>query len=182
MCIRDRAKAEHDNLTALEQTTGEAFMPNGNVYKRGGNHESQSVTSFNSFHNWLFHNDLTVIKVAPYVLYEKKKKRGNSYSAALNRDMNGLSGLTDSLFSGSSEWLRNAVINRVKNEDMQKSDKFFTTATASFTQDLKMCIRDRTRAEKPTRSCAKALAMFAMCSWPSLCEQSELQCWRRKRR
>ena len=131
------AKAEHDNLTALEQTTGEAFMPNGNVYKRGGNHESQSVTSFNSFHNWLFHNDLTVIKVAPYVLYEKKKKRGNSYSAALNRDMNGLSGLTDSLFSGSSEWLRNAVINRVKNEDMQKSDKFFTTATASFTQDLR---------------------------------------------
>ena len=131
------AKAEHDNLTALEQTTGEAFMPNGNVYKRSGNHESQSVTSFNSFHNWLFHNDLTVFKVAPYVLYEKKKKRGNSYSAALNRDMNGLSGLTDSLFSGSSEWLRNAVINRVKNEDMQKSDKFFTTATASFTQDLR---------------------------------------------
>ena len=131
------AKAEHDNLTALEQTTGEAFMPNGNVYKRGGNHESQSVTSFNSFHNWLFHNDLTVIKVAPYVLYEKKKKRGNSYSAALNQDMNNLSGLTDSLFSGSSEWLRNAVINRAKNEDMQKSDKFFTTATASFTQDLR---------------------------------------------
>ncbi len=131
------AKAEHDNLTALEQTTGEAFMPNGNVYKRSGNHESQSVTSFNSFHNWLFHNDLTVLKVAPYVLYEKKKKRGNSYSAALNRDMNGLSGLTDSLFSGSSEWLRNAVINRVKNEDMQKSDKFFTTATAYFTQNLR---------------------------------------------
>ena len=131
------AKAEHDNLTALEQTTGEAFMPNDNVYKRGGNHESQSVTSFNSFHNWLFHNDLTVIKVAPYVLYEKKKKRGNSYSAALNQDMNNLSGLTDSLFSGSSEWLRNAVINRAKNEDMQKSDKFFTTATASFTQDLR---------------------------------------------
>ena len=131
------AKAEHDNLTALEQTTGEAFMPNGNVYKRGGNHESQSVTSFNSFHNWLFHNDLTVIKVAPYVLYEKKKKRGNSYSASLNQDMNNLSGLTDSLFSGSSEWLRNAVINRAKNEDMQKSDKFFTTATASFTQDLR---------------------------------------------
>ena len=131
------AKAEHDNLTALEQTTGEAFMPNGNVYKRSGKHESQSVTSFNSFHNWLFHNDLTVIKVAPYVLYEKKKKRGNSYSAALNQDMNNLSGLTDSLFSGSSEWLRNAVINRVKNEDMQKSDKFFTTATASFTQDLR---------------------------------------------
>ena len=131
------AKAEHDNLTALEQTTGEAFMPNGNVYKRSGKHESQSVTSFNSFHNWLFHNDLTVIKVAPYVLYEKKKKRGNSYSAALNQDMNNLSGLTDSLFSGSSEWLRNAVINRAKNEDMQKSDKFFTTATASFTQDLR---------------------------------------------
>ena len=131
------AKAEHDNLTALEQTTGEAFMPNGNVYKRSGKHESQSVTSLSSFHNWLFHNDLTVLKVAPYVLYEKKKKRGNSYSAALNQDMNNLSGLTDSLFSGSSEWLRNAVINRAKNEDMQKSDKFFTTATASFTQDLK---------------------------------------------
>ena len=24
--------------------------------------------------------------------------------------------------------------------------------------------------------------MFATCSWPSLCEQSELQCWRRNRR
>ena len=131
------AKADHDNLTALEQTTGEAFMPNGNVYKRSGKHESQSVTSLASFHNWLFHNDLTVLKVAPYVLYEKKKKRGNSYSAALNQDLNNLSGLTDSLFSGSSEWLRNAVINRAKNEDMQKSDKLFTTATASFTQDLK---------------------------------------------
>ena len=28
----------------------------------------------------------------------------------------------------------------------------------------------------------RALAMFATCSWPSLCEQSELQCWRRNRR
>ena len=27
-----------------------------------------------------------------------------------------------------------------------------------------------------------ALVMFATCSWPSLCEQSELQCWRRNRR
>ena len=38
------------------------------------------------------------------------------------------------------------------------------------------------RAKNPTKSCAKALAMFATCSWPSLCEQSELQCWRRNRR
>ena len=38
------------------------------------------------------------------------------------------------------------------------------------------------RAENPTKSCAKALAIFATCSWPSLCEQSELQCWRRNRR
>ena len=35
------------------------------------------------------------------------------------------------------------------------------------------------RAENPTRSCPRALVMFATCSWPSLCEQSELQCWRR---
>ena len=35
-------------------------------------------------------------------------------------------------------------------------------------------------AKNPTKSCAKALAIFATCSWPSLCEQSELQCWRRK--
>ena len=40
----------------------------------------------------------------------------------------------------------------------------------------------RTSAENPTKSCAKALVMFATCSWPSLCEQSELQCWRRNRR
>ncbi len=38
------------------------------------------------------------------------------------------------------------------------------------------------RAENPTRSCPRALVMFATCSWPSLCEQSELQCWRRNRR
>ena len=37
-------------------------------------------------------------------------------------------------------------------------------------------------AENPTRSWSGALAMFATCSWPSLCEQSELQCWRRNRR
>ena len=29
---------------------------------------------------------------------------------------------------------------------------------------------------------SEALTMFATCSWPSLCEQSELQCWRRNRR
>ena len=38
------------------------------------------------------------------------------------------------------------------------------------------------RAENPTKLCPRALAMFAACSWPSLCEQSELQCWRRNRR
>ena len=37
-------------------------------------------------------------------------------------------------------------------------------------------------AKNPTESCAKALAIFATCSWPSPCEQSELQCWRRNRR
>ena len=37
-------------------------------------------------------------------------------------------------------------------------------------------------AKNPTKSCAKALTIFATCSWPSLCEQSELQCWRRNRR
>ena len=38
------------------------------------------------------------------------------------------------------------------------------------------------RAENPTKLCPRALAMFATCSWPSLCEQSELQCWRRNKR
>ena len=38
------------------------------------------------------------------------------------------------------------------------------------------------RAENPTKLCPRALVMFATCSWPSLCEQSELQCWRRNRR
>ena len=37
-------------------------------------------------------------------------------------------------------------------------------------------------AKNPTKSCPRALVMFATCSWPSLCEQSELQCWRRNRR
>ena len=35
----------------------------------------------------------------------------------------------------------------------------------------------RTSTENPTKSCPRALAMFATCSWPSLCEQSELQCF-----
>ena len=38
------------------------------------------------------------------------------------------------------------------------------------------------RAKIPTKLCPRALVMFATCSWPSLCEQSELQCWRRNRR
>ena len=38
------------------------------------------------------------------------------------------------------------------------------------------------RTENPTKSWPRALVMFATCSWPSLCEQSELQCWRRNRR
>ena len=37
-------------------------------------------------------------------------------------------------------------------------------------------------AKNPTTSCPRALAIFATCSWPSLCKQSELQCWRRNRR
>ena len=38
------------------------------------------------------------------------------------------------------------------------------------------------RAKNPTKICPRALAIFATCSWPSLCKQSELQCWRRNRR
>ena len=37
---------------------------------------------------------------------------------------------------------------------------------------------NQARAENPTKSYPKALTMFATCSWPSLCKQSELQCWR----
>ena len=33
------------------------------------------------------------------------------------------------------------------------------------------------RAENSTKLCPRALIMFATCSWPSLCEQSELQCF-----
>ena len=32
-------------------------------------------------------------------------------------------------------------------------------------------------AKNPTKICPKALAIFATCSWPSLCKQSELQCF-----
>ena len=38
------------------------------------------------------------------------------------------------------------------------------------------------RAKNPTKICPRALAIFATWSWPSLCKQSELQCWRRNRR
>ena len=37
-------------------------------------------------------------------------------------------------------------------------------------------------AKNSIKSCPKTLAIFATCSWPSLCKQSELQCWRRNRR
>ena len=36
------------------------------------------------------------------------------------------------------------------------------------------------RAKNPTKLCPRALVIFATCSWPSLCKQSELQCWRRR--
>ena len=39
----------------------------------------------------------------------------------------------------------------------------------------------RTSTENLTKSCPRALVIFATCSWPSLCEQGELQCWRRNR-
>ena len=41
---------------------------------------------------------------------------------------------------------------------------------------------DQAGTKNPTKSYPRALTMFATCSWPSLCEQSELQCWRRNRR
>ena len=43
-------------------------------------------------------------------------------------------------------------------------------------------LRRPNTAKNPTKICPRALAIFATCSWPSLCEQSELQCWRRNRR
>ncbi len=57
------------------------------------------------------------------------------------------------------------------------------STVAHFARKVRGRILRRTNtAENPTKSCAKALAIFATCSWPSLCEQSELQCWRRNRR
>ena len=41
---------------------------------------------------------------------------------------------------------------------------------------------DQERDENPTKSYPRALTMFATWPWPSLCEQSELQCWRRNKR
>ena len=51
----------------------------------------------------------------------------------------------------------------------------------SQSEGCKYC-GDQARAENPKKLYPRALAMFATCSWPSLCEQSELQCWRRNRR
>ena len=57
------------------------------------------------------------------------------------------------------------------------------STVAHFARKVRGRILWRTNtAKNPTKSCAKALAIFATCSWPSLCEQSELQCWRRNRR
>ena len=41
---------------------------------------------------------------------------------------------------------------------------------------------DQAGTKNPTKSYPRALVMFATYPWPSLCEQSELQCWRRNRR
>ena len=131
------AKAEHDDLTELERSVREEFIPDGNVYKRGGRRVSRGVSNFTSFHNWSFHNDYTMLRVKPYVLYEKNKQRSDAFSATLNQGANDWEGVADSIINGSAEWLRNAVVNRTRNEDMQKSDKLFATASADFTHNLK---------------------------------------------
>ena len=41
---------------------------------------------------------------------------------------------------------------------------------------------DQARDENPTKSYPRALTMFATWPWPSLCEQNELQYWRRNKR
>ena len=56
------------------------------------------------------------------------------------------------------------------------------STVAHFARKVRGRILWRTSTENPTKICPRALAIFATCSWPSLCEQSELQCWRRNRR
>ena len=51
------------------------------------------------------------------------------------------------------------------------------STVAHFARKVRGRILWRTSTENPTKSCPRALVMFATCSWPSLCEQSELQCF-----
>lgn len=131
------ASAEHDNLTDLSQSIREDFLPDGNVFKRAGKQVSQSISSFKSYHTWNFHNDFTMFRVLPYISYKKSNQRANSITATLTQNVNQWTNFGDSIFNGSSAWLRRAVVNRTKNEDKQKSDYLFTTATAYFTHNLK---------------------------------------------
>ena len=63
----------------------------------------------------------------------------------------------------------------------RRSEAKHCSSLCSQSEGVEYC-GGQARAENPTKSCPRALAMFATCSWPSLCEQSELQCWRRNRR
>ena len=76
-------------------------------------------------------------------------------------------------------WLKSAFLlnNKVRRNPGAKH----CSSLCSQSEGDEYC-GGQARAENPTKSCPRALVMFATCSWPSLCEQSELQCWRRNRR
>ena len=63
----------------------------------------------------------------------------------------------------------------------QRSEAKHCSSLCSQSEGGEYC-GGQARVENPTKSWPRALVMFATCSWPSLCEQSELQCWRRNRR
>ena len=76
-------------------------------------------------------------------------------------------------------WLKSAFLlnNKVRRSPGAKH----CSSLCSQSEGDEYC-GGQARAENPTKSCPRALVMFATCSWPSLCEQSELQCWRCNRR
>ena len=73
------------------------------------------------------------------------------------------------------------LLRNIWGQNPEKTEAKHCSSLCSQSEGGEYC-GGQARAENSTKSCPRALVMFATCSWPSLCEQSELQCWRRNRR
>ena len=84
-------------------------------------------------------------------------------------------------FEPNSRWRVRHSFKGHRADIWRRSEAKHCSSLCSQSEGERILWRPNT-AKNPTKLCRRALAIFATCSWPSLCEQSELQCWRRNRR